>query len=273
MLDTSNAAETRPTPASTAVAAQPAVHAEHARTSRPAPWESRFKVVFDRILAAVGLLLVSPLLGLAALLILLDDGRPILYRCRRVGQQGRVFSLLKLRTMTRDADTHVKELAHLNKGGPYMIRIANDPRVTWSGRVLRRLAIDELPQLWNVLRGDMSLVGPRPQSPDEVALYTPHERERLRSLPGITGLWQVSARAENDFARWVALDLEYQNTWSWWRDLVIIARTPIAVARGTGAERGQPHLRHGSRTLEPTSVSAWPQWRKWAPSITPEELA
>lgn len=270
MLHTSSAAEAPPTMESSTMAADPA---ESSRPSRPVPWESRFKVVFDRILAAVGLLLVSPLLGLAALLILLDDGRPILYRPRRVGQQGREFSLLKLRTMTRDADTHVKELAHLNKGGPYMIRITNDPRVTRSGRVLRRLAIDELPQLWNVLRGDMSLVGPRPQSPDEVALYTAHERERLRSLPGITGLWQVSARAENDFARWVALDLEYQNTWSWWRDLVIIARTPLAVARGTGAESGRPHLLGGRQTLEPAPESAWPQWRKWAPSIAPEELA
>lgn len=270
MLDTSNAADARPAPT---VAARTGDPTEHSGPSRPVPWESRSKKVFDRVMAAIGLLIVSPLLGLAALLILLDDGRPVIYRCRRVGQQGREFSLLKLRTMVHDADTRVKELAHLNQGGPYMIRITNDPRVTRSGRLLRRLAIDELPQLWNVLRGDMSLVGPRPQSPDEVALYTERERERLRALPGITGLWQVSARTENDFARWVALDLEYQNTWSWRRDLVIIARTPLAVARGTGAERGQPRPRRRRRTIDTDPESAWSQWRKWTPSIVPEELA
>ena len=242
-------------------------------SARPVPWESRAKVVFDRCMAALALLLALPILGLAALVILVDDGRPILYRTRRVGQQGREFTLLKLRTMTRDAEARLKDLEHLNSGGAHMIRITNDPRVTRSGRVLRRLSLDELPQFWNVLRGDMSLVGPRPQSPAEVALYTPQQRERLRSLPGITGLWQVSARHENDFDRWIALDLKYQETWSLWLDLSIIVHTPLAVARGTGADRGKPRFRHSSRTDISARESAWEEWHKWVPSIVSEEVA
>lgn len=203
------------------------------RTRRRAPWESASKAIFDRVMAALALVVVSPLLVIAALAILVNDGPPVFYRPRRAGQNGREFALFKLRTMNRDAEQRLGEIAHLNRGGCHMIRIPHDPRVTPVGRVLRRLALDELPQLLNVLRGEMSLVGPRPQSPPEVALYTSYERQRLRAQPGITGLWQVSARHQTDFARWVALDLEYQETWSFWLDLKIILRTPLAIARGT----------------------------------------
>ncbi|MFI5271437.1 MAG: sugar transferase [Ktedonobacterales bacterium] len=202
---------------------------------RRVPWESVSKAVFDRSVAGVALVLLSPVFAAAALATVLCDGAPVFYRPRRVGQNGREFGLFKFRTMSLDAEQRLLELAHLNRGGGHMIRIPHDPRVTRVGRILRRLAIDELPQLLNVLRGEMSLVGPRPQSPPEVALYTPHERQRLRAIPGITGLWQVSARHNTDFAQWVALDLEYQETWSFWLDLMIMLRTPLAVAKGTGA--------------------------------------
>lgn len=211
----------------------PTVAPRRAHPKKPPPWESASKAIFDRVVATLALVMVSPLLTIAALAILISDGPPVFYRPRRTGQNGHEFALFKLRTMTRDAEQRLSQVAHLNRGGRHMIRIPHDPRVTPVGRVLRRLALDELPQLLNVLRGDMSLVGPRPQSPAEVALYTPYERQRLRPLPGITGLWQVSARHETDFARWVALDLEYLETWSFWLDLKIILRTPLAIFRGT----------------------------------------
>jgi lipopolysaccharide/colanic/teichoic acid biosynthesis glycosyltransferase len=137
--------------------------------------------------------------------------------------------MYKFRTMCADAERLLPQLAHRNLGGAYMIKIPGDPRVTRVGRFLRHTSLDELPQLINVLRGEMSLVGPRPQAPNEVALYTPHQRRRLHVLPGITGLWQVTARDNPSFDEWVRLDLAYIEHWSLWLDLRILARTVLQV--------------------------------------------
>ena len=156
---------------------------------------------------------------------MLDDGRPVLYRQRRVGHNGQEFDLLKLRTMIVGAETQGAGWA-VDKG---------DPRITRVGRVLRRLSIDELPQLWNVIVSDMSLVGPRPPLPEEVSRYEPWQRRRLSMSPGLTCLWQVSGRNEVDFDRWMALDLKYIDTWSPLLDLKILLKTVPAVLSGRGA--------------------------------------
>jgi lipopolysaccharide/colanic/teichoic acid biosynthesis glycosyltransferase len=137
--------------------------------------------------------------------------------------------------MSADAEGRREELAHLNEMDGPVFKLRNDPRVTRVGRVLRKFSLDELPQLWNVLRGDMSLVGPRPPIPDEVARYERWQRRRLAMKPGLTGLWQVSGRNEVDFERWMALDLQYIDNWSPWLDLKILARTVPVVLSGRGA--------------------------------------
>jgi lipopolysaccharide/colanic/teichoic acid biosynthesis glycosyltransferase len=143
----------------------------------------------------------------------------------RVGKDGRPFVMYKLRTMTADAEQRLADLQHLNQGGPHMIKIADDPRVTRVGQLLRATSIDELPQLLNVLKGEMSVVGPRPQTPDEVALYTQEQRLRLAVKPGMTGLWQVRDRRNPSFEQWIAWDLAYIRGWSLWLDLSIACQT------------------------------------------------
>ena len=197
--------------------------------ARPGYWAKR---ALDCILAAGGLALTWPLCILIALLIRCDSPGPVLFRATRVGRHGRPFTMYKFRTMQVDAEAQLAELAHRNLGGAYMIKIPDDPRVTRWGRLLRRTSLDELPQLLNVLRGEMSLVGPRPQAPNEVALYTPQQRRRLAVLPGITGLWQVTARHSPSFDEWVRLDLAYIDGWSLGLDLQILAQTLRAVFRG-----------------------------------------
>lgn len=183
------------------------------------------KRLLDIILAAAGLLMLSPLLLVVALAVKLDSKGPIFFKAKRVGRYGEVFLMYKFRTMCIDAESRLNQLSHLNQGGPYMIKIPNDPRVTRMGRILRRTSIDELPQLLNVLRGEMSLVGPRPQSPGEVALYTPLQRCRLEMPPGITGLWQVTSRHVPDFDEWIHQDLTYITHWSLALDVEILFRT------------------------------------------------
>jgi exopolysaccharide biosynthesis polyprenyl glycosylphosphotransferase len=190
---------------------------------------------FDVLGASAGLLVAAPVLGLAALAIRLTSPGPILFRQIRCGLNGRHFLMLKLRTMYTDADARKRELAHMNEMDGPVFKIRNDPRITPVGRVLRRLSIDELPQLWNVLRGDMSLVGPRPPVPIEVAEYQTFERRRLSMRPGLTCLWQVSGRNSIGFEDWVRLDLEYIDTWSLWNDCKILLWTLPAVATGEGA--------------------------------------
>jgi exopolysaccharide biosynthesis polyprenyl glycosylphosphotransferase len=190
------------------------------------------KRLVDLVVSAAGLIVLMPLFVAIALSIRLDDGAPVLFRQRRVGLQGRSFDVVKFRTMTRDAESRRAELAERNEIAGRAFKITDDPRVTRAGRLLRRTSLDELPQLWNVLRGEMSLVGPRPPLPDEVADYDLWHRRRLSMKPGITGLWQVRARREPDFDRWVAADLEYIDRWSLWLDLQIIVRTIPAALEG-----------------------------------------
>ena len=178
----------------------------------------------DVAIAGGALLLASPILAVAALAVKLGGGGPVLYRQTRVGKDGVGFELLKLRTMVVGAET---------KGAGYAVD-KGDSRITRPGSVLRRLSLDELPQLWNVLRGEMSLVGPRPPLLSEVANYDAWHRRRLSMKPGMTGLWQVDGRNEQEFDRWVETDLEYIDTWSLWLDFKIIARTVPAVLVGTG---------------------------------------
>lgn len=146
--------------------------------------------------------------------------------------------MYKFRTMCVDAEARLPQLAHLNVGGDHLIRINNDPRVTRLGSFLRRTSLDELPQLVNVVKGEMSLVGPRPQSSDEVALYSDGQRQRLTVPPGMTGLWQVTARDDPRFDEWIRLDLEYVRDWSLGLDLKILLKTPAVMVRTVGRSTG-----------------------------------
>ncbi len=192
------------------------------------------KRTLDIAISVVGLIVLSPLLAIVATWIRLRDGSPILFRQTRIGTHGRSFKVVKFRTMIPDAEDRLTELEALNEIQGQAFKVTDDPRVTRTGGLLRALSLDELPQLWNVLRGEMSLVGPRPPLPREVADYDVWHRRRLSMKPGITGLWQVAARREPEFDRWVRLDLEYIDRWSLWLDLKIIARTIPAVIAQQG---------------------------------------
>jgi len=187
------------------------------------------KRVIDVLCAGVGLVLASPLLLSIALHVRRAEGAPVIYRQMRIGLNGRPFEVLKFRTMVPDAERQVAQLELFNEVRGRAFKITNDPRLTRSGRFLRRTSLDELPQLWNVLRGEMSLVGPRPPLPAEVRDYDVWHRRRLSMKPGMTGLWQVSARNDPDFDQWVQRDLEYIDRWSLWLDLKILALTVPAV--------------------------------------------
>ena len=190
------------------------------------------KRAVDITVAALAMVVGSPLLLAIALSIRLRDGSPVLFRQTRIGLHGRRFRMLKFRTMSLDAERRQEALmAHSEIDGA-AFKMTNDPRVTHSGRFLRRTSLDELPQLWNVLRGDMSLVGPRPALPSEVASYDLWHRRRLSMKPGITGLWQVSARRSASFDTWAELDLSYIDRWSLWLDIKILARTLPAALEG-----------------------------------------
>jgi exopolysaccharide biosynthesis polyprenyl glycosylphosphotransferase len=192
------------------------------------------KRVLDFGLAVVGLVVLSPLFLALGLWIRHADGSPAMFRQTRVGLHGRRFELLKFRTMVPDAEGRISELELLNEVRGSAFKLTNDPRLTRTGPFLRRTSLDELPQLWNVLRGEMSLVGPRPPLPREVDGYDIWHRRRLSMKPGMTGLWQVTARQDPDFDRWVQMDLEYIDRWSLWLDLKILARTVPAVVTQDG---------------------------------------
>lgn len=198
--------------------------------------DDSMKRVFDIAFSAVVLVCISPILGMIALGIKLEDGGPVLFRQTRVGRQGREFKMLKFRSMRTDAEERLKELLACNqhKDG-ITFKIKDDPRITRIGHWLRKFSLDELPQFYNVLIGDMSVVGPRPPVPREVALYTLADRRRLMVQPGITCIWQVSGRAQIDFHGQVELDVQYIETRSLWTDLRIISKTLPAVLSGTGA--------------------------------------
>ncbi|WP_307030449.1 sugar transferase [Arthrobacter globiformis] len=193
------------------------------------------KRLFD--IGVSGLLIVatSPLMAIIAVLIKIDSQGPVLFRQERVGMEGQLFGMLKFRSMVPDAETRLAEISKLNEGSGVLFKIKNDPRVTRIGRVLRKYSMDELPQLFNIFAGSMSLVGPRPPLPREVEAYERDVRRRLLVKPGLTGLWQVSGRSNLSWQDSVRLDLYYVENWSLAGDLVIILRTVRAVFRSTGA--------------------------------------
>ena len=208
---------------------------QHAIVVLGAPADRRLKRALDVVGAVVALLVLAvPLLVLMAL-VRLADGGPALFVQERVGAGGRRFRMLKLRSMVVGAPGRRAELQPHNEVDGPRFKLRADPRVTGLGRWLRRTSLDELPQLINVLRGDMSLVGPRPPLPREVARYTPREWRRLAVPPGMTGLWQVSGRSALPFDQGLALDLHYVDTWSLALDLKVLLRTLPAVVTGTGA--------------------------------------
>jgi exopolysaccharide biosynthesis polyprenyl glycosylphosphotransferase len=189
----------------------------------------------DVALASITSVAFLPLCVLIAALIKLQSRGPVFYLSERVGHKGRVFTCFKFRTMIDNADAMREELEHLNERDRVTFKISNDPRVTPLGAFLRKYSLDELPQLWNVIRGDMSLVGPRPPLASEVAQYDTDHLHRLDAVPGITGLWQVEARQDPRFEKFVALDSSYINQWSIGLDLSILLRTISVVIRGTGS--------------------------------------
>lgn len=202
------------------------------------PWKvgQRVKRAGDVVLSGLTLLVLAPILALVAVLVKMSSRGPVFYACDYVGYRGRRFRGYKFRTMVADADEKKAELLHLNHMNGPAFKIRNDPRVTALGRFLRKYSIDELPQLWNVLRGDMSLVGPRPPLPEEWAEYEEWQRAKLSVVPGITCYWQIEGRSDIvDFDRWARMDLRYIDEWSLWEDAKILARTVPAVLLGRGA--------------------------------------
>src|SRR3954451_13474663 len=191
----------------------------------------------DRLVAAVLLVLAAPLLLVIAAAVRLTSSGPVFYLQTRPGQHGRPFRMWKFRTMVDGAEHRRPELLHRHgrRTAPLFPKHPDDPRVTRVGRLLRKYSLDELPQLINVVRGDMSLVGPRPHQTGEVALYGPYEWGRLRVRPGLTGLWQVSGRSSLPWQAAIELDLAYIEDWSLLSDARILLRTPFAVLRGDGA--------------------------------------
>ncbi len=200
---------------------------------RPVPMA--FKRLVDVAMSLLLLAVATPVVLAIAIAIKLSSGGGVFYRQVRCGLNGRRFTLYKFRTMIADAEAKQRELLHLNEMNGPVFKLKRDPRVTWLGRILRRFSLDELPQLWNVLRGDMSLVGPRPPIPDEVARYQRWQRRRLSMKPGLTCLWQISGRNQIDFDRWMELDLQYIDSWSPWLDMKILLKTVPAVLTGRGA--------------------------------------
>ncbi len=185
--------------------------------------------------ALLGLMISLPAMIVAAVAIKLDTPGPVFYRQVRIGENGRPFRILKLRSMVDGADRHVEELAHLHELPEPMFKLSPDPRVTRVGRVLRRISLDEAPQFLNVLRGEMSLVGPRPEEEHVVALYTDHQRRRLAVKPGMTGPMQVEGRGALHFSERMRLELDYIDHYSLWRDVKILLRTLPAMVCGDGA--------------------------------------
>jgi exopolysaccharide biosynthesis polyprenyl glycosylphosphotransferase len=193
------------------------------------------KEVFDRIVSLVLLVLLSPVLLVLAIVVRSSSRGPVLFRQVRVGRDGREFTMYKFRTMVDEADQRQHEVAHLDEADGVLFKIRADPRVTRAGSALRRHSLDELPQLWNVLRGQMSIVGPRPPLPSEVQHYGSDAQRRLLVKPGMSGLWQVSGRSELSWEESIRLDLYYVENWSPALDAQILWRTIGAVVRGRGA--------------------------------------
>jgi len=193
------------------------------------------KRVLDIVFSSVALILLSPVLLLIAIAVKLDSHGPVFYLSERVGKKGRIFRCCKFRTMVRDAEKRRAEMMHMNERDGVLFKISNDPRITALGTLLRKYSLDELPQFFNVLVGDMSIVGPRPPLASEVKEYKLSHLRRLDVIPGITGLWQVQARQDPSFDSYVSLDVTYIEKWSLWLDIKIIIRTIGVVFSGTGS--------------------------------------
>jgi exopolysaccharide biosynthesis polyprenyl glycosylphosphotransferase len=188
----------------------------------------------DIVLSLLALVVMSPVMLAVALVVWLEGDGKIIYVSERIGRRGRVFPCFKFRTMVKDAEELKMGIAALNERDGILFKVTNDPRITRVGRVLRKYSLDELPQFFNVLRGEMSMVGPRPPIASEVEKYELEHFRRLEVLPGLTGLWQVQARQDSSFAKYIALDTSYVENWSFWLDLKILVRTADVVLRGTG---------------------------------------
>ena len=214
------------------VAGLPLVHVERPQAMQASRWVKR---AFDIVGSSILLLLSSPLMLAVAIAIKLEDRGPILFKQTRVGRRGEEFECLKVRSMVVDAEARLAELAAQNEGAGVLFKMTRDPRITRVGHFIRRFSIDEVPQFWNVLRGDMSLVGPRPALPKEVAQYDRDAVRRLDVRPGLTGLWQVSGRSDLPWDETVRLDVYYVDNWSIMQDLSILMRTAGAVLGSRGA--------------------------------------
>jgi exopolysaccharide biosynthesis polyprenyl glycosylphosphotransferase len=198
-------------------------------------WRVVAKRGLDIVMAGGMLLVASPAMLAAAILVKLDSRGPVFFRQERIGEFGRIFSVLKFRTMVQNAEALLVDLRDQNEADGPLFKMKNDPRITRVGRILRKLSIDELPQLWNVVRGEMSMVGPRPALAREVADWTVELHNRLRVKPGITGMWQVQGRSDSSFESYTRHDLYYVDNWSLWTDLAIVGKTVPVVLFGKGA--------------------------------------
>jgi len=192
------------------------------------------KRALDIIVSAAALILLAPLFLTIAIAVLLDSAGPVFYRSPRLGRKGALFNCYKFRTMVANADELREKIQHMNERDGILFKVTKDPRITSAGRFLRKYSLDEIPQFWNVLKGDMSLVGPRPPLADEVERYGLEHLRRLDVLPGITGLWQVEARRNPSFETYMTLDTHYVEQWDIWLDLKILLRTISVVVAGTG---------------------------------------
>ena len=208
------------------------LHVDHPQLTGP---RLVVKEIFDRAIAGLALVLLSPLFGLVAMAIRLSDAGPALFTQTRVGKDGRTFKVYKFRTMVVDAEKRLAELRQSNDSDGVLFKMRRDPRITAIGGRLRKWSVDELPQLINVFRGEMSLVGPRPALPEEAARYADHVRRRLVVKPGLTGMWQVNGRSDLSWDETVRLDLRYVENWSFALDLQILWKTIAVIFRGSGA--------------------------------------
>jgi exopolysaccharide biosynthesis polyprenyl glycosylphosphotransferase len=208
------------------------LHVDHPQLSGP---RKVLKGLFDRCMAAMALIMLSPMLLAVAVAIRVSDSGPALFAQTRVGKDGRTFKIYKFRTMVVDAEARLSELAPDNDLDGVLFKLRRDPRITPIGARLRKYSVDELPQLINVVKGEMSLVGPRPPLPSEAARYADHVRRRLVVRPGLTGMWQVNGRSDLSWDESVRLDLRYVENWSFALDLQILWKTVSVILRGSGA--------------------------------------
>jgi len=194
-----------------------------------------FKAVMDKIFALIAIIVLGPVLILTAIAVSLSSRGPVLFAQRRVGKHGREFMFYKFRSMVSDAERLKSRLGHLDETQGPIFKIKQDPRITRIGKFIRKYSIDELPQLYNILRGDMSIIGPRPPLPEEVKQYTHHQLHRLSVTPGLSCLWQISGRSEVSFYEWIELDIYYIEHRSFLLDLKILIRTIPVVVSGKGS--------------------------------------